>query len=160
MQVCIRFVIYGFITPKINTPKMYLRNSYYTKFKCAWSNFRNFKNAYTRKSSNLQVSFKRPYKKPQCIKLCALQLKCFRSAYKKAGTFFLPFVFKKANKILQGIFLFNTQSTCAGMRTCVAPSLSLVCVCERKCVRCNNSFNLSVYVSCKSCTKILFHVVV
>ena len=40
------------------------------------------------------------------------------------------------------------------------PAFSLVCAGERKCLRCNNSFNLNVYVARKSCTKILFHVIV
>jgi len=38
--------------------------------------------------------------------------------------------------------------------------LSLVSVYKIKCLRCNNSFNLKVLVSRKSCTKILFHVIV
>jgi len=38
--------------------------------------------------------------------------------------------------------------------------LSFVSACKRKCLFFNNSFNLNVLVSPKSCTKILFHVIV
>jgi len=52
MQVRIRFVIYGFIAPKINTPKR-IYVIHITQNLNVQSNFRNFKNAYTRKSRNL-----------------------------------------------------------------------------------------------------------
>ena len=159
MQVRIRFVIYGFIAPKVNTPKCtYV--IHITQFKCTQPNLRNFKNAHTRKSSNLQVGFKRPYKKPQYSKTLYIVAKMSPVTYKKAGTFFLPFTFNKAKKNFKVSFFLTLSLPAQECVPALQPSLSLVCACKIKCLCCNNSFNLNVFVARKSCTKILFHVVV
>ena len=151
MQVRIRFVNYGFIAPKINTPKCtYVIHK--TQNLSARSNFRNFKNAYTRKSSNLQQVLNVPTKSRNAVKLCALQLKCLRSPYKSAGTFFLPFTFNKAKKKYFKLLFFLTLSLPA--QECVPAFFpSLFGLCRQKKVR-------TLYVARKSCTKILFHVIV